>query len=57
MRERGIGVLEIKKRGVDADPAALRRRLRPAGPNSATLILTPTASGAQALVARRLVAG
>ena len=57
VRERGIGVLEIKKRGVDADPAALRRRLRPAGPNSATLILTPTASGAQALVARRLVAG
>ncbi len=53
VRERRVGVLEIKKRGVDADPAALRRRLRPAGPNAATLVLTPTASGAVALVVRR----
>nr|NLI51337.1 class I SAM-dependent methyltransferase [Propionibacterium sp.] len=53
VRERGVGILEIKKRGVDADPAALRRRLRPAGPHAATLVLTPTASGAVALVVRR----
>jgi THUMP domain-like len=53
VRKRRIGVLEIKKRGVDADPAALRKRLRPQGPNSATLVLTPTASGAVALVVSR----
>ena len=54
LRERGIGTLEIKKRGVDVDPATLRRRLKPAGPNSATLLLTPTPDGVRALVVRRL---
>ena len=54
VRERGIGTLEIKKRGVDVDPATLRRRLKPAGPNSATLLLTPTPDGVRALVVRRL---
>lgn len=53
VRERGIGVLEIKKRGVDVDPAVLRRRLRPKGTAQATLILTPTAGGAVALVVTR----
>lgn len=53
VRERRVGVLEIKKRGVDADPAELRKRLRPQGPNAATLVLTPTASGAVALVVSR----
>ncbi len=57
VRERRVGVLEIKKRGVDADPAALRRRLRPAGPHAATLVLTPSASGAAALVVRRCPQG
>ena len=40
LRSRGIGTLEIKKRGVDVDPAALRTRLSLRGPESATLILT-----------------
>ncbi|MFT4135429.1 THUMP-like domain-containing protein [Microbacterium sp.] len=40
LRERGIGTLEIKKRGVDVDPAVLRPRLKLRGPESATLILT-----------------
>lgn len=53
VRERRVGVLEIKKRGLDADPAALRKRLRPQGPNAATLVLTPTAFGAVAIVAER----
>ena len=53
VRERRVGVLEIKKRGVDADPAELRKRLKPQGPNMATLVLTPTASGAVALVVTR----
>jgi hypothetical protein len=54
VRERRVGVLEIKKRGIDLDPAELRRRLRPSGPEKATLILTPTPTGAVALVVRRV---
>jgi SAM-dependent methyltransferase len=38
--QRGIGVLTVKKRGADIDPAVLRRQLRPAGPNSAVMIVT-----------------
>lgn len=54
VRAEGVGVLEIKKRGVDVDPAALRRRLKPKGAASATLILTPTPEGAVAIVADRV---
>ena len=39
LRAREVGVLEIKKRGVDIDPAALRRELSPRGPNSLTVLL------------------
>ena len=49
-----IGTLEIKKRGLEVDPAALRRRLAPKGPASATLVLTPTPDGAVAFVVRRV---
>lgn len=54
VREHQIGTLEIKKRGIDIDPAALRRRLKPNGPNSATLVLARTTDGVRALVVRRL---
>ena len=54
VRDGGVGTLEIKKRGLEVDPAALRRRLKPAGRASATLVLTPTPSGAVAVVARRV---
>jgi len=54
VREQGVGILEIKVRGLDVDPAVLRRRLRPSGAASATLVLTPTPSGARALVVHRL---
>ena len=40
LRERGIGRLEIKKRGVDVDPAVLRKELKLRGDGSATLIVT-----------------
>ena len=40
LRERGIGTLEIKKRGVDVDPAAFRTKLGLRGAESATLVLT-----------------
>ena len=54
VREQEVGTLEIKKRGVDVDPAVLRRKLAPRGPSSATLVLSRTPSGAVALVVRRL---
>ncbi|MGO1383830.1 MAG: THUMP-like domain-containing protein [Arachnia sp.] len=52
--QHGIGTLEIKKRAMDIDPAALRKQLRPRGNRQATLILARTAHGARALVARRM---
>jgi hypothetical protein len=54
LRERDIGVLEIKQRGIDLDPARLRRRLSPRGSNSATWVITRTPSGAAVLHVRRL---
>ncbi len=57
VREQGIGRLEIKKRAIDVDPAALRKQLKPKGPNAATIILTPTVDGARALVVERLALG
>jgi hypothetical protein len=53
VREARIGVLEIKKRGIDVDPADLRKRLRLAGANTATLVLSPTPKGAIAVVVLR----
>lgn len=40
LRERGIGRLEIKKRGVDHNPEAVRKQLALHGDDSAVLILT-----------------
>ena len=37
VREAEVGVLEIKKRGIDIDPAVLRKQLKLDGPNSATI--------------------
>ncbi|MEO7261895.1 MAG: SAM-dependent methyltransferase [Jatrophihabitantaceae bacterium] len=39
LSRRQVGIVEIKKRGVDIDPAVLRRELKPAGPNSITVLL------------------
>ncbi|MGH1549386.1 THUMP-like domain-containing protein [Leifsonia poae] len=54
LRQRGIGTLEIKKRGVDVDPAALRKRLALNGDRPATLILTRVAGRHTALLAERI---
>jgi hypothetical protein len=54
VRQHDVGTLEIKKRGVDVDPAVLRRRLAPRGSASATLVLSRTPTGAVALVVQRL---
>jgi SAM-dependent methyltransferase len=54
VRQAQVGVLEIKKRGIDVDPAELRRRLRLAGPNSATLVISRTPDGAIAAIVERV---
>ncbi|HEU0206847.1 MAG TPA: SAM-dependent methyltransferase [Pseudolysinimonas sp.] len=51
---RGIGALEIKKRGVDVDPAQFRTRLALKGDAAATLVLTRVAGARVALLAERL---
>lgn len=56
LRVRNIGTLEIKKRGMDVDPAALRKRLALRGDESATLILTRTGADRVAILAERLAA-
>jgi THUMP domain-like len=48
LRQRGVGVLTIKKRGVDVRPEQLRARLDLRGQESATLLLARTPSGARA---------
>ena len=51
---RGIGRLEIKKRGVDVDPAEFRTRLALKGDRDATLMLTRVAGARVALLAERV---
>ncbi len=50
LRERGIGRLTIKKRGVDVVPDALRKRLALAGDEEATLVLTRVGGHGTALL-------
>ncbi|MHA6693232.1 THUMP-like domain-containing protein [Homoserinimonas sp. A520] len=50
---RSIGTLEIKKRGVDIDPAEFRKKLSLKGADSATLILTRAGGKRVALLAQR----
>lgn len=57
LRARGVGTLEIKKRGVDIDPATLRTRLKLSGPRSAVLIITRIGDERTALLAERCDAG
>jgi hypothetical protein len=51
---RGIGRLEIKKRGVDVEPDELRRQLQVAGDNAATLIVTRIEGRRLVIAARRV---
>ena len=50
LRERGIGVLTIKKRGVDVAPEQLRARLGLRGDAEATIVLTRVAGDGVALL-------
>ncbi|WP_399498380.1 THUMP-like domain-containing protein [Streptomyces sp. P17] len=40
LREREVGVLTVKKRGSAVEPEELRKKVKPQGPNSATVFLT-----------------
>lgn len=54
LRANDIGRLEIKKRGMDIDPAAFRKKLALKGSQQATLILTRIGSGRVAILADRV---
>ncbi len=54
LRERGIGIVEIKKRGMDIAPEALRPQLKLRGSSSATLILTRIGTERRALITQPL---
>jgi SAM-dependent methyltransferase len=54
LASRGIGTLEIKKRGVDIDPATFRTSLALSGEDAATLVLTRVAGKRVALLAERV---
>ncbi len=56
LHARGIGRLEIKKRGVEHDPAAVRRQLALKGDGAAVLFLTRVAGRGLAIVAQRITA-
>jgi hypothetical protein len=50
LKQRGIGRLTIKKRGVEVSPEALRKRLALSGDDEATLVLTRIAGVGTALL-------
>ena len=54
LQTRGIGTLEIKKRGVDIDPAEFRKKLKLAGSEAATLVLTRVGEDRKAILAQRV---
>jgi hypothetical protein len=56
LRERGIGRLEIKKRGVPIDPERLRYQMQLDGPNEATVLLARILGRITAILARRVAA-
>ncbi|WP_327168633.1 THUMP-like domain-containing protein [Streptomyces subrutilus] len=50
LRERGVGILTVKKRGSAIEPEELRRKVKPQGPNSATVFLTRVAGAPSMLI-------
>jgi hypothetical protein len=56
IRDRGIGNLEVKKRGVKIDPEEVRREIHPRGEGSATLIILPVKKKVAAILAHRVTA-
>jgi hypothetical protein len=54
LRDKNIGTLEIKKRGVDVLPEQLRKEMSLKGEIAATLILTRIGDDHRALIAKPL---
>lgn len=54
LRANDIGTIEIKKRGMDIDPAAFRKKLSLKGTQTATLILTRAGDRRMAILADRV---
>ncbi|MBC7855585.1 MAG: class I SAM-dependent methyltransferase [Pirellulaceae bacterium] len=54
LRQRGMGQLEVKKRGCDVEPEKLRKRLGGEGHDAGTLLVCPLRGRVQAIVARRV---
>ncbi|MFI8999582.1 methyltransferase domain-containing protein [Streptomyces sp. NPDC053541] len=52
LREREVGTLTVKKRGSAVEPEEIRRRVKPKGPNSATVLLTRVAGAPTMLIGR-----
>ncbi|MFE9398118.1 methyltransferase domain-containing protein [Streptomyces flavidovirens] len=50
LRERGVGVLTVKKRGSAIEPEELRRKMKLSGPHSATVFLTRVAGAPTVLI-------
>jgi len=54
LRERNVGVLEIKVRNIEVDPEMLRKEMKLKGSESATVLITRCGSKTIAIVGRRL---
>ncbi|MCY2993277.1 MAG: class I SAM-dependent methyltransferase [Planctomycetota bacterium] len=54
LRDRDVGQLELKQRGVALDPAETIKKLRLSGNSPATLLLLPHRSSVVAILARRI---
>ncbi|WP_051722433.1 methyltransferase domain-containing protein [Streptomyces albus] len=52
LREREVGTLTVKKRGSAVEPEELRKRVKPKGPNAATVFLTRVAGAPVMLIGR-----
>lgn len=47
-----MGVLTVKKRGSAVEPEEVRRKVKPSGPNAATVFLTRVAGAPTMLIGR-----
>ncbi|MGW1866887.1 class I SAM-dependent methyltransferase [Streptomyces mauvecolor] len=54
LRELGVGVLTVKKRGSAVEPEEVRRKVKPSGPHSATVFLTRVSGAPTMLIANPL---
>ncbi|MFF1870077.1 class I SAM-dependent methyltransferase [Streptomyces sp. CB03911] len=52
LRERGVGTVVIKKRGLSMTPEELRQKLKPQGPATATVILSRVGDGHLMMIGR-----